>query len=403
MTALAPVRERWLLAALAGVQLSSVLDFMLPMPLGAQIMRLFDITPGKFGLLVSAYMITASAVGFSAALVVDRFDRRTTLLVCYAGFTGTTVLAATAQSYEWLLAARGAAGAFGGVLGATVLAIIGDAIPDRRRGRALGFVMSAFSLASIAGIPLAIYLSNHFSWRAPFLFNTVLCAAILAVSVYAVPRVHAHLEAARGQTARAKLAGVFGRANHLRALGLTILLNFSGMSIVPFLAPYLVANVGIGEAELPVTYFFGGLATFAFVRLVGRLTDLHGRRRTFMSVAALSAVAILVATHLPPAALWLATLSQAFLMTTVSGRFVPAMATVTAAVEPALRGSFMSFNSAAMQLAAGLASWGASLLVSRGAAGEIVGFGLVGWLSVAAACAAIALARFVRPHPGSRV
>jgi predicted MFS family arabinose efflux permease len=403
MTALAPDRERWLLVALAGVQLSSVLDFMLPMPLGAQIMRLFDITPGQFGLLVSVYMITASAVGFAAALVVDRFDRRTTLLVCYACFTATTLLAASARSYEWLLAARAAAGAFGGVLGATVFAIIGDAIPDRRRGRSLGFVMSAFSLASIAGIPLAIYLANQFSWRAPFLFNTALCSAILAVAFHAVPRVHAHLEAARTRSAAAQIAGVFGRANHLRALGLTMLLNFSGMSIVPFLAPYLVVNVGIGEAELPITYFFGGLATFAFVRLVGRLTDLHGRRRTFMVVAGLSTVAILTATHLPPVALWVATLSQTFLMTTLSARFVPAMATVTAAVHPDLRGTFMSFNAAVMQLAAGLASWGASLIVSRGPGGEILGFGTVGWLSVAAACGAIALVRFVRPPTVARL
>jgi predicted MFS family arabinose efflux permease len=403
MTALAPDRERWLLVALAGVQLSSVLDFMLPMPLGAQIMRLFDITPGQFGLLVSVYMITASAVGFAAALVVDRFDRRTTLLVCYACFTATTLLAASARSYEWLLAARAAAGAFGGVLGATVFAIIGDAIPDRRRGQALGFVMSAFSLASIAGIPLAIYLANQFSWRAPFLFNMALCSAILAVAFHAVPRVHAHLEAARTRSAAAKIAGVFGRANHLRALGLTMLLNFSGMSIVPFLAPYLVVNVGIGEAELPITYFFGGLATFAFVRLVGRLTDLHGRRRTFMAVAGLSTVAILTATHLPPVALWVATLSQTFLMATLSARFVPAMATVTAAVEPSLRGTFMSFNAAVMQLAAGLASWGASLIVTRGPSGEFFGFGAVGWLSVAAACGAIALVRFVRPLAVARL
>jgi predicted MFS family arabinose efflux permease len=263
--------------------------------------------------------------------------------------------------------------------------------------------MSAFSLASIAGIPLAIYLANQFSWRAPFLFNMALCSAILAVAFHAVPRVHAHLEAARTRSAAAKIAGVFGRANHLRALGLTMLLNFSGMSIVPFLAPYLVVNVGIGEAELPITYFFGGLATFAFVRLVGRLTDLHGRRRTFMAVAGLSTVAILTATHLPPVALWVATLSQTFLMATLSARFVPAMATVTAAVEPSLRGTFMSFNAAVMQLAAGLASWGASLIVTRGPSGEIFGFGAVGWLSVAAACGAIALVRFVRPLAVARL
>jgi predicted MFS family arabinose efflux permease len=169
---------------------------------------------------------------------------------------------------------------------------------------------------------------------------------------------------------------------------------------VPFLAPYLVVNVGITETELPITYFVGGLATFAFVRLVGRFSDLHGRRRTFMLVAGLSAIAIMIATHLPPVPLWVATLSQTFLMTTLSARFVPAMATVTAAVTPSLRGSFMSFNAALQQLSAGIASFVASLLVTSTATGELAGFGTVGWMSVAAACAAIALARFVRPLPG---
>lgn len=400
MSALAPARERWLLVALGGVQLSGVLDFMILMPLGAQLMRIFHITPGEFGLLVSIYMITAAAVGFAAALVIDRFDRRATLLAVYAGFMATTLLAATAQSFAWLLAARAAAGAFGGLLGATVLAIVADAVPEQRRGRALGVVMSAFSLASIVGIPLALQLAAAFSWRAPFFFNFALCAAILAAAAYAVPRVRAHLDSPHRRSPLGQLKAVFGRPNHLRALGLTMLLNFSGMSIVPFLAPYLVANVGVTEAELPVTYFVGGLATFAFVRLAGRLTDLHGRRRTFMSVAALSAVAIAVATHLPRVPLWAATLSQTFLMSTLSARFVPAMATVTAAVAPPLRGSFMSFNAALQQLSAGAASFVASQMVTRAAGGELAGFGAVGWVSVAAACAAIALARFVRPVSG---
>jgi predicted MFS family arabinose efflux permease len=128
--------ERMLLTALAGAQVTHILDFMLLMPLGAQLMRRFALTPGEFGLLVSIYMMTAAAVGFAAALVIDRFDRRSTLLVLYACFTATTLLTATAQTYDWLLAARATAGAFGGVLAATTLAIVADTVPEARRGAA---------------------------------------------------------------------------------------------------------------------------------------------------------------------------------------------------------------------------------------------------------------------------
>jgi predicted MFS family arabinose efflux permease len=396
MTGLPERSERWLLVTLAGVQFATVLDFMMLMPLGEGLMRLFALAPTEFGLLVSVYMIAAAAAGFGMSFVVDRFDRRSLLLTLCACFTATTVLTATAQGYLWLLAARATSGAFGGVLFATVLAIVGDAIPEGRRGRALGVVMSASSIASIVGIPLALWLAAYLSWRAPFFMNTALCALMLAAAFRTVPRIRAHVEAARGEVAMARLAAVFGQANHLRAFGLTMALNFSGFLIVPFIAPYFIANVGITEAELPVTYFFGGLAAFLFVHQVGRLTDLHGRRRVFVWVASASTVAILVVTHLPPVPLWGAVLAQMLLMSTFPGRFVPAMAILQGAVTAELRGSFMSFNAALQQLAAGVGSFVAAALVARGVGGELTGFGAVGWLSILATALAIALA--VRVH-----
>ena len=398
MTAeLARRRERWLLAVLGGVQFSAILDFMLLMPLGPQLMRLFAITPTEFGILVSVYMGTAALVGFGAALVIDRFDRRATLLALYACFTLTTLVTASAQSYVWLLAARAAAGGFAGVLIATVLAIVGDTIPDGRRGRALGAVMSSGSIASIAGIPLGIWIASHFSWRAPFLFNGALCAAVLLAAAYLVPRVHGHLAAARGGSALARARAVFGRRNHVAAFGITTLLNFSAFAIVPFLAAYLVLNVGITERELPLAYFFGGLAALGFVRLVGRLTDLHGRQRVFALVAGLSILAIFVTTHLPAVPLWVAVPAQMLLMASFAGRFVPAVTIITGAVVPEVRGIFMSFNAAFQQLSAGLASLAASAIVARGPGGEILYFGAVGWVSMIATFAAIALAGHVRP------
>jgi predicted MFS family arabinose efflux permease len=402
VTALSERRERLLLATLAGVQFATVLDFMMLMPLGESLMRLFDLAPAEFGRLVSVYMIAAAAAGFAMSFVVDRLDRRTLLVALCVGFTATTVLTATAQTHAWLFAARAIAGAFGGILFATVLAIVGDAIPEGRRGRALGAVMSASSVASIVGIPLSLWLAAHFSWRAPFFANTVLCAVILAAVLRTVPRIRAHLESARRDAPLARLAAVFGEANHLRAFGLTMALNFSGFLVVPFIAPYLIANVRLTEAELPVTYFVGGLAAFFFVRRVGRLTDLHGRRRVFAWIAAASTIAILVVTHLPPVPLWGAVLAQVLLMSTFPGRFVPAMAILQGAVAPALRGSFMSFNAALQQLAAGVGSFVAAALVARGAGGELTGFGTVGWLSILATGFAIALAARVRraaPRP----
>src|SRR5262245_54615161 len=70
-------RSQWaLLLVLAAVQFTHILDFMLLMPLGPRYLRELEISPGQFGLLVSAYAASACVAGILAALWVDRFDRK---------------------------------------------------------------------------------------------------------------------------------------------------------------------------------------------------------------------------------------------------------------------------------------------------------------------------------------
>src|SRR5437867_5994692 len=115
--------ERWILLLLAGVQFTHIVDFMILMPLGPQLMRDLQIGPGQFSALVAAYTISSGVVGLLAAPFIDRFDRRTLLLVVYAGFTTGTLACALSQSATALLAARILSGAFGGVSGSLVMAI----------------------------------------------------------------------------------------------------------------------------------------------------------------------------------------------------------------------------------------------------------------------------------------
>ena len=396
---LTPGKERLLLFALAGVQFSNILDFMLVMPLGPQLMRHFGISPTQFGLLVTAYTLTASAVGFLAALVIDRFDRRHALLVLFGCFTLTTLVTATAQTYAWLLVARSLSGAFAGVLGASVFAIVGDVVPERRRGAALGLVMSAFSVASIAGVPISLALAARFGWRSPFLFMTALAALVLAAAWIAVPAVGGHLESARSRNPLAQVRAVLGEANLRRAFMFSAMLTFSGFVVIPFVSPYMVTNVGVSESELAYLYLAGGLVTFGFVRLVGRWSDLYGRRRIFAIVATLSMIGMLITTHLPPVPVWVAVLSASFFIPMLSGRFVPAMAILTASVTPRLRGAFMSLNSAFQQAASGTAAFIASLIVGRSPSGELTHYGTVGWIAVVATMATILLSRRVHAAP----
>src|SRR5260370_18259004 len=83
-----PINERLLLLVLAAIQFTTIVDFLIIMPLGPQYMRVFGVTPGQFGLIVSAYAISAGIAGIAAGFFLDRFDRKRALLALYAGFTG---------------------------------------------------------------------------------------------------------------------------------------------------------------------------------------------------------------------------------------------------------------------------------------------------------------------------
>lgn len=80
------ISERWLLILLAMVQFTHIMDFMIMMPLAPQLMRELSISTTQFSILIAAYTITAGIIGLLVAPFVDRYDRRTVLVICYAGF-----------------------------------------------------------------------------------------------------------------------------------------------------------------------------------------------------------------------------------------------------------------------------------------------------------------------------
>jgi predicted MFS family arabinose efflux permease len=392
-----PAGERSLVLVLSAVQFTHIMDFMIMMPLGPQLMRVMLISPQQFGLLVAAYTLTAGVAALAVAFYTDRFDRRQTLLLLYAGFVVATLLCGIAPGYGALLAARAVAGAFGGVAGATVHSIIGDAIPEQRRGTATGLVMSAFALSSIIGVPIGLVLAAHYSWRAPFLFLVVVSTLVLILVWKILRPMRGHIVEGVAHRPLHQMKAVLGTANHLRAFVFMLALMFAGFSVIPFISPYMVANVGLKETDLPYLYLFGGLATAFTSRYIGKLADRHGKRQIFTVIGLISIAPLLITTNLPPVPVWAAICASVIFMVFVSGRFVPAMALVISSVEPRLRGGFMSINSAIQQFGLGAASLLAGSIIGHGVGGTLTHYWMVGFIAVGATLLAIALAWGVKP------
>ncbi len=394
--------EWLLLLVLAAVQFTHIIDFMIMMPLGPQFMEKtgLNLNPQQFGFLVSAYAFSACLSGLLAAWFIDRFDRKFALLALYAGFGVGTLCCSLAPNYWLLLAARAVTGAFGGVAAACVLAIIGDAIPDERRGRATGIVMLAFSLASILGVPAGLELAERFGWRTPFVALAGLSVPVLLLGYLALPPLRGHL--AQKHHAILQQWAVLIQPSLLRAYTLMIMLVLSTFTIVPYLAAYLVANTGRLKTELPYVYLAGGLATLVTMPMIGWIADRLGKLPVFRVCALLTLGAIVVVTNLPPVTLAVALLASTLFMVTSSGRMVPAMALITASAVPRHRGSFLSVNSAVQQLAAGLATLVGGFLLGKTEDGKLTGFPTVGILAVVATSVTIWLAGRLRPAEGGQ-
>ncbi len=394
-------RQWLLLFVLAAVQFTHVVDFMIIMPLGPQLMAQegLGLRAEQYSWVVSVFGWAACLTGLVLAPLVDHFDRKWTLIGLYAGFGLGTLLCGLAPGYGWLLAGRALAGAFGGMAGATVLAIVGDAYPDSRRGMATGFVMSAFSVASIVGLPAGLLLSgaSPAGWRIPFLILAAASAVILLASCWAIPMLRGHLA---GDHERPGLWEVASRPAHLRAYALMLSLVFGGILVGAYVAIYLVNNVGLnGTTELLLVYFCGGMATLFTTNYVGRLADRFPRLIVFRVMALLALIPLVLVTRLPAGT----SLTVTLLVTTLlfilsSARMVPATAMVTGAAAPRYRGAFLSVNASVQQLGLGLAPLVAGALLTGGSDGQpLEGFGTVGLVSVGVALLSVVLAGFVRP------
>lgn len=391
-------RERWLLITLAGIQFTHILDFMIMMPLGPQFREIFGISDAQFGLLVSAYTLAAGVSGLAASTYVDRFDRKRLLLTMYGLFALATLACGLAPTYEFLMGARLAAGLFGGVLSALSQTIVADVVPFERRGRAMAVVMSSFSFSTVAGVPVGLVVANHLGWHATFVSIASVSGVLVVAAMLTMPPLSGHVAAARGRSAVSGIRQVLAERNHLRAFAFSLAMMSSGFLVIPYITLYMQANAGVAATDIPYIYLVGGAATLVSARLVGRLSDRLGKVQMFSALALALVVPLIGLTLMPawplPAVLAVSTT----LFVVMSGRMIPGMAIVASAASPALRGTFMTLNSAAQATAMGVAAFVGGQLISRGENGLVVGYWRAALVGCVCSLVSIWLARRLVLH-----
>lgn len=384
-----------------------IVDFMIVMPLGQHLMEVLHINSQQFSLLVASYSVTAGIAGFIGAFFIDRFDRRTALLFLYSGFTVGTLACAFAPNFEFLLFTRSLAGAFGGVLGALVLSIVSDAVPLERRAKGIGSVMASFGVASVVGVPFGLFIANKMSWHTPFLFLGGLSVVVLIIAYFSVPSMTKHINAMQNFKPREVVGKIFSSRNTQLGLTFSSLLMLGHFTIIPFVATYMVGNVGFTKGQLTYIYLVGGACTIVFSPIIGRMADKHGRLKIFTIFGSLVIIPILVITNLAPVPLWLALFISAVFFIFSNGRMVPSTTMETAIIQPEMRGSYMSIRSSVQQLTSGLASFIAGLILAETPSifGKesvaLVNYEYVGMIAVFFSVVSLLVARKLTIAPGA--
>jgi predicted MFS family arabinose efflux permease len=386
-TELSPKRELWLLLTLAGIQFTHILDFMIMMPLGPEFTRVFGISDAQFGALVSTYTLAAGVSGLLAATFLDAFDRKKMLLVLYSLFGLATLACGLASSFDTLMLARILAGTFGGVLSALAQTIVADVIPFARRGRAMGIVMTSFSVSTVAGVPLGLWLAAHFSWHMPFFGISVIVGVLVMGAWVTLPKMSDHLQGNGRRGGLQPVFAVLADAQHRLALLFSALMMFAGFTVIPFITLYLRSNVGWPAERVPLVYLCGGVVTLLTARLIGGATDRLGKVRVYRWMALVVTLPLMATTLMQGLPVWAVLSVSTLFFVCMSGRMIPGMAILSSAANPQLRGTFMALNSSIQSAAMGVAAFVGGQIISRDAQNLVQHY----WVAALVGCIASVL------------
>jgi len=366
------------------------------MPLGNILIHTFNITVQKFTYLVGAYPVSAAISSFTSAFFIDKFDRKKVLLLGYAGFLLGTFLCSISSSYYFMFLARIVAGLLGGITYSQILAILADIIPFERRGIALGRLTGANALASILGVPLALYLANQISWQVPFIAVVIIGVAIFPFLFRYLPNVKSHITSNTANTSYTNtIKKIIGNNNTLLALLFSATIMLGHYLIIPFINPYLELNNGFSKNLIPIVYFIGGISSLWAGNYFGKQSDKFGKFTIFNLCVILSLPVILIITHISSIPFWATLPFFAIWYSSNTGRGVCANALVSNIIPQEQRGGFMSLNSCVQQLGTFTATLISGNIVETDTIGRIKNYSTLGYLSVAILIVSLVIAKYL--------
>jgi predicted MFS family arabinose efflux permease len=254
-------------------QFVNVLDFTMIMPLGPDLSIGLGFEQSLAGLSSAAYTLSAALSGIICSFFLDYLDRKKTLLFSLIGLSIGTIASSFATNLDMLLLTRAITGVFGGPATSLSLAIVADVVAPARRGKAYAYVMGAFPVASIIGIPLGLEMATTFSWKAPFIAVGCL-GALTSLLIYKyLPHISVDKPKSEMQEMVIRFKELLFNKHYLISfmyIGFGLVATFL---IVPNIATYMQFNLDYPRENLGLVYLVGGITSVFAMQLSGWLVD----------------------------------------------------------------------------------------------------------------------------------
>jgi predicted MFS family arabinose efflux permease len=272
------ISEKKIILLMCLVQFLDIFEFMVVLPMGPDIAFYFNVNQSFLGYNAISYTIAAAISGVLSAKYIDRFERKKVLILGICGIILSNFINVNASSFEHIVIARFFSGIFGGISTAQTFAIIADTTAPNRRGRVIGKVMSAFSLAATLGVPLALEISRLFSWRYSFLFVCLCGVIILLIIIFKLPTLDKHLQHI-DSIKEIKFLDFLKNKKYITAYIVSSLGLMAIFMIIPYVSAFLQLNLNFDRSNLGMMYFYGGICSFFTAQLVGHIIDKFGSIR----------------------------------------------------------------------------------------------------------------------------
>ncbi|MCV7397072.1 MFS transporter [Mycobacterium paraseoulense] len=137
--------------------------------------------------VVTSYLLASTIITALVGKFGDLFGRKRVFQAAVVFFVAGSVLCGLSSSMGMLVASRALQGIGGGGLMVTAMALIGEVIPLRDRGRYQGAMGAVFGVTTVIGPLLGGYFTDHFTWRWAFWINVPISVVVFFVAAAAIP------------------------------------------------------------------------------------------------------------------------------------------------------------------------------------------------------------------------